>query len=250
LKISLITPTYNCNDVIEYALNSVYEQTYDDIEHLVVDGGSSDGTVEKLKRYKVSKFISEPDNGIYDALNKGIKITSGDVIGFLHADDELASKDVLCNVASVFKSDSSISAVYGDLVYVLRQDSNRTIRYWRSKPFHSQLLSNGWMPPHPSLYVRRNFYQQIGGFNLDYKIAADYFSILSLFTLPNFKSVYIPEILVKMKLGGVSNRSIKTVLRKSLEDWMILRKLDFSIIASAKALLFKNLSKLKQFRYR
>lgn len=249
MKISIITATYNCEDYIESALKSVHDQTYDNVEHLVIDGGSSDGTIEKLKQFKFSKFISEADNGIYDALNKGIKYSSGDIVGFLHADDEFASKDVISSVASIFKSNSSISAVYGDLVYVLRQEPNRTIRFWKSKPFHSKLLSNGWMPPHPSLYVKRDFYNQIGGFNTDYKISADYFSILSLFNLPKFKPFYLPEVLVKMKLGGVSNRSLKAILNKSLEDWMILRKLNFNTIQATKALTLKNISKLKQLRF-
>jgi glycosyltransferase len=250
LKISIITATYNCEDVVECAIRSVDEQTYDKVEHIVVDGGSSDETIKRIKKFNISKFVSEPDKGIYDALNKGLKISSGDIVGFLHADDEFASRNVLCEVASVFKSDSSITAVYGDLVYVFRKDSSRVVRYWKSKPFHEQLLSNGWMPPHPTLYVKKEFYQKIGGFSLKYKIAADYFCVLSLFSLSGFKSFYLPEVLVKMKLGGVSNRSIKTIMKKSLEDWMILRQIGFSIIVSLKALIFKNVSKFCQIRYK
>lgn len=247
LKISIITATYNCEDVIESALNSVAEQIYNDIEHIVIDGLSTDRTIQILKNRNV-KLISERDDGIYDALNKGVKISSGDVIGFLHADDEFASRNVISKIAEVFQSDSSVSAVYGDLVYVLRKDSSRIIRYWKSKSYNDKLIGKGWMPPHPTLYVRKDFYQKVGGFSLNYKIASDYFFILSLFTLPNFKSVHLPEILVKMKLGGESNHSIKAILKKSHEDWSILRKLGFNTIFSLKVLMLKNLSKLNQFR--
>ena len=250
MKISVITATYNCNDVIDHALKSINNQTYDNIEHIVIDGGSVDGTVEKLKQNTICKLVSESDDGIYDALNKGIQAASGDVIGILHSDDEFASKDIVSKIAEEFSSDSSVSAVYGDLIYVHRKDSTRMIRYWKSKPFDFKMLTNGWMPPHPTLYVKKDFYEELGGYNLNYKIAADYSFVLSLFSSPNFKSVYLPEVIVKMKLGGASNHSIKAIFNKSLEDWRILRNFGFNSFACFSTLTMKNLSKLNKFRFK
>ena len=249
MKISIITATYNCASVVEYCLASVAEQSHEDIEHIVIDGVSSDATLEVLQKhqFKITKIVSEPDDGIYDALNKGIACASGDVIGFLHSDDVFTSKDVLENVASMFKADDSVSAVYGDLVYVHESTPNRVIRTWRSSPFSPHLLKLGWMPPHPTLYVRREWYERIGGFDKRYFISADYFSVLQLFSQSNFSAVYLPEVMVKMRLGGASNRSLSAIWRKSAEDWAALRRSGFGIPGATRALVLKNVSKLEQF---
>ena len=249
MKISVITATYNCVSVVEDCLASVAGQVYENVEHLIIDGGSSDATLEELQKYRtnIAKIISESDDGIYDALNKGIKHASGEVIGFLHSDDVFSSKDVLKNVASIFEADSSVSAVYGDLVYVNRSMPDRVVRTWRSSTFVPYFLKQGWMPPHPTLYVRREFYERIGGFDKRYRIAADYFSILQLFSQPNFKAVYLPEVMIKMRLGGASNRSLGAILRKSIEDWDALRRSGFGIFGASRALVLKNLRKYEQF---
>lgn len=194
-------------------------------------------------------LVSEQDCGIYDALNKGIERASGDIVGFLHADDLYAHPDVLTHIAAAFEADSSISAVYGDLQYVRREDTSAVVRHWKSSPFSAKQLAWGWMPPHPTLYVRREWYERIGGLDTRYRIAADYFSILQMFSDPAFKAVYLPEVLVKMRLGGASNRSIKSIVRKSREDWDALKRTNVGALSGVGALFWKNFSKLTQFRW-
>ena len=151
------------------------------------------------------------------------------------------------NIASIFEADDSVSAVYGDLVYVQRSMPNKVVRTWRSSSFTKHLLKKGWMPPHPTFYVRREWYERIGGFDTRYLVSGDYFSILQLFLHPNFKAVYLPEVMIKMRVGGASNRSLSAVLRKSAEDWDALRRSCFGILGAVRALVLKNLSKVKQF---
>ncbi len=194
-------------------------------------------------------LVSEHDCGIYDALNKGIERASGDIVGFLHADDLYAHPDVLAHIAAAFEADFSICAVYGDLQYVRREDTNAVVRHWKSSPFSAKQLAWGWMPPHPTLYVRREWYERIGGLDTRYRIAADYFSILQMFSDPAFKAVYLPEVLVKMRLGGASNRSIKSIVRKSREDWDALKRTNVGALSGVGALFWKNFSKLTQFRW-
>ena len=188
-------------------------------------------------------LLSEPDHGIYDALNKGIARCTGDVVGFLHADDVFGGPQVLATVAAAFV-DPAVCAVYGDLQYVRKHDLGQVVRHWRSTPFTRRQLAWGWMPPHPTLYVRRNWYSKIGGFYSRYRIAADYFSILSLFSQPGFKAVYLPQVLVKMRVGGASNRSLQNVIRKSREDLDALRRTG---VCGLGPLAWKNVSKLGQF---
>lgn len=249
MKVSIITATYNCVSVVEDCLVSVAEQSHDNKEHVLIDGSSSDATLEVIKNYQCefTKIVSEPDYGIYDALNKGISHSTGEVIGLLSSDDVFSSRDVLKNVVSIFEEDESVSAVYGDLVYVHRSMPDRVIRTWRSSSFSPYFLKQGWMPPHPTLYVRREWYDRIGGFDKRYRISADYLTILQLFSQPNFKAVYLPEVMIKMRLGGISNRSLGAILRKSIEDWDVLRRSGFGIFGSVRALVLKNLSKVEQF---
>ncbi len=247
-KISVVTATWNAASTIRDCLGSFQSQTYDSAEHVVVDGASSDGTLEILHscRDNLATLVSEPDRGIYDALNKGIGYSTGDIVGFLHADDLFAHPRVLSAIADVFL-DESVSAVYGDLQYVSQSDTQRIVRNWQSEPFEPGLLSKGWMPPHPTLYVRREWYSRIGGFDARLRIAADYLSILQLFANPEFKAIYIPSVMVKMRVGGASNSSVRGLIRKSREDWQALRQVGTGVFASARALAWKNVSKVPQF---
>lgn len=248
IKISVITATWNCAKTLPDCLASLALQTYANREHIIVDGASTDGTIEVINHRinQIAIFKSEPDKGIYDALNKGIEMATGDVVGFLHADDLFASDDALAIIAKAFE-DPTVCAVYGDLEYVSPQDITKVIRRWRSKSFNQRDLGWGWMPAHPSLYVRRNWYSKIGRFDISYRIAADYLSILKLFSQSGFKTKYIPAVLVTMRLGGASNKSIKAIVKKSKEDWRALRSCDFSVPGALRAIFFKNLSKLSQF---
>ena len=249
ITISIITATWNCKTTVGDCLASVASQTWQHREHIVVDGASTDGTLDLLQahRHQLAALQSEPDNGIYDALNKGIALTTGDVVGFLHADDLYAHPQVLEDVASAF-DDPSVCAVYGGLQYVRQHDISQVVRYWQGSPFSPSSLSWGWMPAHPTLYVRREWYDRIGGFDTSYRIAADYLSILQMFSQPTFKAVYLPEVLVIMRLGGASNRSLKAITRKTAEDWRALRQTRIGALGGVGALVWKNLSKLHQFK--
>ncbi|RFF27876.1 MULTISPECIES: glycosyltransferase family 2 protein [unclassified Wenzhouxiangella] len=248
MKISIVTVTFNALGTIQDCLNSIDAQDGPDIERIVIDGASKDGTLDLLRRREshIDTIISEPDEGIYDALNKGINLASGDVIGFLHADDVLASASTLSRIARSF-TNPSVSAVYGDLQYVHPDETDRVVRYWQPRPFSLQRLKWGWMPPHPTLYVRREWYDRIGRFDTSYSIAADYHHMLRLFGHPDFRAVYIPKVLVKMRVGGASNKSIGNIIRKSQEDLRALQETGVGALGGYGALAWKNLSKLGQF---
>lgn len=190
-------------------------------------------------------LISEPDRGTYDALNKGIARASGEVIGFLHADDGYADAEVLARIAAAF-ADPAVDAVYGDLVYVSQADTDHVIRYWRAGEYRPARLHWGWMPPHPTLYLRRALYERHGVFDLRYRIAADYDLMLRVLSRLTGRIVYLPQVLVRMRLGGISNRSWRHILRKSTEDYRALRA---NQIGGLGALAWKNLSKAPQFFY-
>ncbi len=244
MKISVITAVFNNREHIAEAIDSVLAQSHADVELIVVDGGSSDGTLEVLRSYgdRISVLVSEPDRGIYDALNKGLKLASGEVVGFLHSDDLFADTDALARVASGFLSED-IDAVYGDLIYVRRDNTQSIVRRWKSGTFTLGRLREGWMPPHPAFYARRSVYERLGGFDTSYRIAADYDCMLR-FLSSGIKVVYVPQVLVKMRLGGASNRSLKNVIQKSREDYRALRE---NRVGGLVTLACKNFSKLPQF---
>ncbi|MDP1537823.1 MAG: glycosyltransferase family 2 protein [Burkholderiales bacterium] len=243
--ISVITVCFNSEAHIADTLQSIDMQTFQDREHIVIDGESTDRTLRVVDQHRRSwrRVISEPDRGIYDAMNKGISLARGDVIGFLNSDDFFADEYVLARVATAFL-DSSVSAVYGDLEYVSKDDSAKVLRQWVSGNFSHAALERGWMPPHPTLYVRREAYTRLGGFNTTYQIAADYEYILRLFTDRTLVTAYLPQVMVKMRAGGASNRSLKNILRKTREDYRAMRA---HRVGGLWTLLWKNLSKLPQF---
>lgn len=265
MKLSLITSALNSKSFIESSLLSVTSQTYPDIEHIIIDGGSIDGTLEIIARFqsdssrgldssslpsalrsepaRVTRVVSEPDNGIYDALNKGIIMATGDVIGFLHADDLYADKTVIEKVVKVM-SQNNCDSCYGDLLYIDKNDTNKTIRYWKSSPFDSALLKKGWMPPHPTFFVKRAVYEKFGVFDTSFKIAADYELMMRFLGRYGISTCYIPGVLIKMRIGGASNRSISNILLKSSEDLRIMRMHNLGGLST---LFRKNLSKLPQF---
>jgi glycosyltransferase len=245
LKLSIITAVYNRQATVAQAIESVSSQTHDNVEHLIIDGGSADGTLTEVQRlaHPGMRVISEPDRGIYDALNKGIRHATGDVVGLMHSDDFFAHDRVLEKVAFAFAS-TGADAVYGDLDYVAAQETSRVIRRWQSGEFAPHLLARGWMPPHPTLFVRREEMMRLGLYNTDYRIAADYEAILRWFGKGGLQLAYIPEVLVKMRVGGESNRSLGRILQKSREDYRALRTND---VGGVQALAWKNLSKLPQF---
>ena len=248
MKISLVTAVYKSAATVGEAIASVANQTHVDLEHVIVEGASNDGSIEAVKRAGHDRMllISEPDDGIYDALNKGIKHATGDVVGFIHSDDFLAHEAVLARIAEAFE-DPSVEAVFSDLDYVSQADTSRIIRHWSTGPFHPGRLKYGWMPAHPTLYLRREVYERFGSYDKDFGISADYDFILRYFSQTTGKSVYIPEVLYKMRLGGVSNRNWAKVRQKMGEDLLAIRR---NRVGGLHTLILKNLSKVGQFLVR
>lgn len=234
MKISVITVCYNSAKTIGHTLRSVREQTHGDIEHIIVDGGSNDNTLEVVKAEgeHVAKLVSERDSGIYDAMNKGIALASGEVIGFINADDFYASPDVLADVATAFER-SGADCCYGDLCYVSQIDPTRTVRYWCSADSVPGAFEKGWCPPHPTFFVRRAVYQRLGGFDLSFKIAADFELMARYLEAARISSCYIPKVLVKMRLGGTTNRSLSNIFEQNSEIRRALLKhgLRFSLLS-------------------
>ncbi len=216
MKISIVTSVFNDHRV-ERALESVLSQRHEhELEMIVVDAGSTDGTLAILNRYadSLSALISEPDDGIYDGMNKGIRRATGDVVGILNADDRYADEFVLRDVMEAF-SDESVDACYGDLVYV--NDNDEVTRYWKSGDYRAAKWRWGWMPPHPTFFVRRRVYESYGAFDLGFPIAADYEFMLRLFLKHRIRVEYLDRVLVRMALGGESNGSISNVVRANAE---------------------------------
>ena len=245
MRISVITATWNSGSTIEDTIQSLASQGYKNVEYIIVDGASRDNTLGIVERYHsyVAHVISEKDSGIYDALNKGIKAATGDVIGFLHSDDIYARNNTLQDIADAF-SDESVDAVYGDLEYVSKENTEHIVRKWVSGSFSRKSIRNGWMPPHPTFYLRRKYYTELGGFDLSYRIAADYESILRYLWGAQLKACYIPGVMVKMRVGGESNRSLRNVLKKSCEDVRAMKQNNLPVL---RAILGKNFSKIPQF---
>lgn len=246
MKISLITTTFNSAKTLKSTLDSVKSQTYADIEYVIVDGGSTDGTLELIESYAsiVTKSISEPDEGIYDAINKGIKLTSGDVIGLLHSDDFFASNQVLQIIADTFQ-EYHVDAIYGDLQYVDAQHTDKVVRNWVSQAYNPSLFYRGWMPAHPTFYLKRSCYERYGLYNTDFTISADYELMLRMLLKNEVKAMYIPKTLVQMRVGGESNASLSNRLRANREDVMAWKM--NGLKPKFYARFAKPLSKLKQF---
>lgn len=245
MKVSIITAVYNNKEHIEDCLKSVIDQDYKNIEYIIIDGGSTDGTLEIVNRYKdsISIVISEPDNGIYDALNKGIRLATGDIIGILHSDDLYANEYVVQKVVKAF-IEHHVQGVYGDLVYIDRNNTNKVIRYWKGGEYKLDLLKRGWMSPHPTFFVKKEIYDKYGFFDTTYKIASDYDLILRFLWQHKISIHYIPEVLIKMKMGGISNKRVKHIITKSLEDYRALRS---NKVGGILTLFFKNILKIPQF---
>lgn len=245
LKISIITACYNSESTIEACMKSVKDQHYKNTEHIIVDGKSCDTTLQIINKNKTSDtvLISEPDTGIYNALNKGILRATGDVIGFLHSDDTFATETALARVADNFDS-LPCDAVYGDLNYVSSKDREKVVRRWRSGDLRISQFKLGWMPPHPAIFIRRDIYNQLGLFKEEYRISGDYELILRFFYKNEVRAVYLPDLLVRMELGGVSNKSIQNLLAKTREDIKAMKEHGINPVIG---IIGKNLGKVKQF---
>lgn len=246
IKFSIITVVFNAESTIADTIRSVAAQSYPHVEHIVVDGASTDATVAVARSTpgRVSTLISEPDDGLYHAMNKGIALATGDVIGFLNADDFYASTDVLECVAAQLQGGTD--SCYGDLCYVAQDDVSRVVRYWKSSNFAPGLFQRGWAPPHPTFFVKRSVYERLGGFKPEFGVASDVELMARYLEKARISTRYVPKILVNMRLGGASNRSLVGILR---QNWQVRRALHsigvrFSFVSFA---LHKIVSRGAQF---
>ncbi len=248
-KITIITAVFNRATTIQTSIESVLNQRAANIELIVIDGNSTDGTQEVVRRYEanLAKFISESDTGIYNALNKGIRAATGEVVGFLHADDMLANPNVVRSISDAFQ-DPTIDAAYGDLVYVDALRPEHIVRYWKSGQATKSRFRRGWMPPHPTFYLRREHYVTLGGYREDFQISADYELLLRMLFKHRLRPAYIEDVLVKMRLGGKSNISMANRLLANREDRHAWEVNDLRPPFGLQ--LFKPLRKLYQYWFR
>ena len=219
IKVSIITVCFNSELTIEDTILSIMKQDYKNIEYIIIDGKSTDSTVKIIQKYNdyIDYFISENDNGIYDAMNKGIRKATGQIIGILNSDDFYPNKYILSNVVKTFIKENC-DAVYGDLLYVKHNNTKKVIRYWEAGEYNIKKIKNGWMLPHPTFFVKSSIYKRFGLYDIDLKSAADYEMIIKLLYKHNISAIYIPMILVKMRMGGASNSSILKRIRANKED--------------------------------
>jgi glycosyltransferase len=246
MKVSIITDVLNAKDTIEDTVLNVLCQTYKDIEYIVIDGKSTDGTIEVIDKYRarIDKFVSEPDNNHFEAMNKGLKLATGEIVGFLHSDDVYATDKIVARVAKEFE-ERDMDCLWGDLVYVSKKNPEKVLRYWRSCDYRDYLFNSGWMPPHPTFFAKRTVYESYGYFDTNLQISADYEMMLRLLHIHRISSYYLSGIMVKMRAGGLSNRSIRNLLHKSREDYRAWRINELK--ASVPRVVAKNVSKIPQF---
>ncbi len=224
MKLSVITVARNAAATISDTLRSVAEQSHPHVEHIVIDGASTDDTLQIVRGFShIAQLVSESDSGLYHAMNKGIRMATGEVIGILNADDVYAHADVLTSIANTFE-DPDIDVSYGDLVYVERDHPDRVVRYWQSKPFSPGLFRRGWLPAHPTFFVRHSVYEKYGGFDLSYRIQSDFELTMRLLEIHRVPSRYLPEILVRMRMGGATNNSIANMIKGNMESYRACRR--------------------------
>ena len=247
MKISIITVSYNSAKTIETTFMSVLQQTYSNIEYIVIDGGSTDNTLKIAKKYSeiITILVSEQDNGLYDAMNKGISLATGDVIGLINSDDLFCDPDALNKVAKVFKKNKNLDSIYADLFYVSQQDINKISRRWVSGI--QRKFKYGWHPAHPTFYIKKTIYDRYGLFDLSFKLAADFEIMLRFLDKHNISTTYLKEPLVKMRLGGETNKSFKNIYYQNIE---CLRAFDKNNIKVAKFFypFFRIIPKFFQFK--
>ncbi len=253
MQVSLITCTNNSEKTIKNCCLSVYSQTYNNIEHIVIDKNSQDQTISIIKQYKnkKTKIHYQKGFGIYNALNEGMRLCNGDIIGILHSDDEFVDNEIVSNIALKFK-EKNLDILFSNIYYTKKKNTNSIIRDWKSNfeegvqsnDYLNKEIINGWMPPHPGIFFKKDILSKIGYFDENFKISSDYDFIIRLFKEKNVKIFFLDKYTIKMRVGGVSNKNIINILIKMSEDFKIMRKFKFSAV---KALLLKNLSKVKQF---
>lgn len=249
MKFSIITTTFNSSLTIQDNCKSIHNQTHKNYQHIIIDNNSSDDTLKKINLLNSSNIevYSEKDEGIYDALNKGILKANGDIICILHSDDFYLYNKVLEEVNNIFIRNIDTDIVYADLKYVSKNDINRVIRNWKSGIYTKNKIKFGWMPPHPTLFFRKEFLNRVGEYNKNYKISSDYDFILRSMYKNSPTVYYLDKFIIGMRAGGESNKSLRKIMQKTFEDYRIMRSHHMSAIF---ALIYKNFSKIKQFFFR
>jgi glycosyltransferase involved in cell wall biosynthesis len=247
VKVSIITVTYNSEKYLADCIASVRKQTYRNIEHIIVDGKSTDGTLKIIQKNEayLAHWISETDRGMYDAINKGIKLATGDIIGVLNSDDMLASADVIMDIVACF-DEKKVDSVYGDLVYVDPANPLKVIRHWKGMTYKRSRFNYGWMPAHPTFYIRRELIDQFGDYENHYYTAADYEFMARYLYHHKISATYLPKMIVKMRNGGASNSTLYRRLRANRRDYLAMKKnrIPFAFFVS----ILKPLIKIPQYK--
>lgn len=245
MKVSIITSTFNSAATVSDTLLSVEKQTYANIEHIIVDGLSTDNTLKIVEHFKhINKVVSEKDDGIYDAMNKGIEIATGDIIGILNSDDFYAHENVIEEIVNLFDK-KNCDAIYGDLIFVHPEKPWRILRKWIAGGYNEKLFLEGWMPPHPTFFVKRELYDKLGKFNTKLRSSADYELLIRFMYKNKIKVQYLPDVLVHMRSGGHSNKSLQNRIKAHKEDYLAWRLNNLK--PKWFTLFFKPLRKVKQF---
>ena len=247
MKVSIITATYNSEKYLADCIESVRKQTYGNIEHIIVDGKSTDNTLKVIHKYSksIASWISETDRGMYDAINKGIKMATGDIIGILNSDDMLASADVIMDIVACF-DETGTDSIYGDLVYVDPVNPHKVMRYWRGLTYKRNRFNYGWMPAHPTFYIKRELIDVFGGYENHYYTAADYEFMARYLYRYKVDSYYLPKMVVKMRNGGASNSTLRSRFRANRRDYLAMKinKIPFAFLVS----ILKPLIKIPQYK--
>ncbi|PTS92000.1 glycosyl transferase [Pedobacter sp. HMWF019] len=248
MKVSIVSVVLNCKDYIGDCILAVIGQDYPEIEYIVIDGGSTDGTLDVIQQYqdRIHVFVTQKDQGFYDGLNKGIALATGDIIGILNADDVLAAPETISIVVRKFM-ETLCYGIYGNLEYTDRKDIGKVVRSWKPGEFSPEKLKRGWMPPHPTLYLYRDLYDRCGNYSMNFGTSADYEFILRLFCSYGTSLVYIDQLLVKMRKGGMSNAGVKPFLWACIHDYrsLLLHGFHWPVLIT----ICKKLRKIKQFFY-
>lgn len=246
MKVSVTTVCLNSVATIEDTIRSILSQDYKHIEYIIIDGGSTDGTLKIIKKYRdrIHKYISEPDDGIYHAMNKGIKLSTGNIVGFLNSGDIYASENVIGKIVESIQARNA-DCCYGDLEYVAENNPSKTVRRWISQPYQDGLFEKGWHPPHPTFFAKKTVFDKYGAFDLNYDISADYELMLRFLKKHSTRSCYIPSVLVKMRTGGKSNKNLWQIIKANMECFRAWKKNGLRV--SPLIMLRKPFSKLVQY---
>ena len=247
MKVSIITVVYNNEDSIKECIECVLNQTYNDIEFIVVDGKSQDGTIDIIKKYyhKIDRFISEKDKSNYDAYNKGLALSSGEIIAFLNSDDLFYDDKIIEFIVKSFRSNPDIEVIYGNITYVKKNNTSKIIRKWKSTTYYDKYFEHGNVPPHPGLFARKSVYDKSGNFDLTFDLVADHDFMFRILKINNHSSLYFDKYMVKMRLGGKTNQSLKNIFKQNIEILMIWKK--YKLRPPVFLMLLRFFKRIKQF---